>query len=85
MTKKLLQALDGLTDEKHIHRIVSERLSAFGMVDSLKVFDLPTHESRIILVTMDSQQASVAAINSLGLASFGERSLLINLPNRPAK
>jgi len=82
MTKKLLQDLDGLTDEKHIHKVVSERLSVFGMVDSLKVFDLPSHENRIILVTMDSQQASVAAINSLGLVSFGERSLLINLPSR---
>ncbi|MCK9201073.1 MAG: hypothetical protein M0P59_10885 [Gallionella sp.] len=82
MTKKLLQDLNGLTDEKRIHKIVSERLSAFGMVVSLKVFDLPAHESRIILITMDSQQASVAAINSLGVVSFGERSLLINLPNR---
>lgn len=82
MTKKLLQDLDGLTDEKRIHKIVSERLSTFGMVDSLKVFDLPANESRIILVTMDSPQASVAAINSLGLVSFGERSLLINVPTR---
>lgn len=82
MMKQLLQDLDGLTDEKHIHKIVSERLSAFGMVDSLKVFDLPVHDSRIILVTMGSQQATVAAINNLGVVSFGERSLLITVPNR---
>lgn len=31
---------------------------------------------------MDSQQASIAAINSLGLVTFGERSLVITLPNR---
>lgn len=80
--KRLLEDLDGLSDEKRIHKIVSERLAAFGMVDSLKVFNLPANDSRIILVTMDSQQASIAAINSLGMVSFGERSLLITVPNR---
>lgn len=80
--KQLLEALDGLSDEKRIHKIVSERLAGFGEVDSLKVFDLPANDSRIILVTMDSPQASIAAINSLGVVSFGERSLLITMPNR---
>jgi hypothetical protein len=84
MMKQLLLELDGLSDEKRIHKILSERLSAFGMVDSLKVFYLPANESRIILITMNSQQASVAAINSLGLMSFGERSMLINVPIRQA-
>jgi hypothetical protein len=80
--KQLLEALDGLSDEKLIHKIVSKRLAGFGEVDSLKVFDLPVNDSRIILVTMDSPQASIAAINSLGVVSFGERSLLITMPNR---
>ncbi len=82
--KQLLLELDGLTDEKRIQEIVSERLSAFGKLDGLKILDLPADDSRIILVTMDSPQACIAAINSLGVASFGERSLLISVPSRQA-
>lgn len=79
---KLLQDLDGLADEKRIHKIVSEHLAEFGDVISLKVLDLPMHDSRIILVTMDSQQTATSAINTLGVVSFGERSLIITVPNR---
>lgn len=79
--KQLLRDLAGVTDENRIHKTISERLSSFGEVASLKIFDLPEHDSKIILVTMNSQQATIAAINSLGLMSFGERSLVITVPN----
>lgn len=81
MIKKLQQDLSGLTDEHHVRRVVSESLAPFGEVTTLKVFDLPEHDSRIILITMNSQQAASAAINQLGLMSFGERSLVITVPN----
>ncbi|OGS82809.1 MAG: hypothetical protein A2061_11010 [Gallionellales bacterium GWA2_59_43] len=81
MMKQLLQDLDGLTDEKRIHKIVSERLTEFGDVISLKVLDMPERGSRLILITMDNQQAATSAINTLGVVSFGERSLIITVPS----
>ncbi len=81
MMKQLLHDLAGLTDEIRIHKIISESLASFGEVTNVKVFDLPEHDSRIILVTLNNQQATIAAINSLGLMSFGERSLVITVPN----
>lgn len=78
--KQLLLDLAGLTDEIHIRKAVSEFLSPFGEVTTLKVFDLPEHDSRIILITMSSQQAATAAMNHHGLMSFGERSLVITAP-----
>ncbi len=80
--KQLLLDLAGLTDENHIRKIVSEFLSSFGEVTTLKIFDLPEHDSRIILITMNSPQAAIAAINHFGLLSFGERSLVITVPNQ---
>ena len=79
--KQLLLELAGLGDEHRIHKIVSERLSSFGEVISLKILDLPEHDSRLILITMDSPQAATSAINGLGLLSFGERSLVITVPS----
>ena len=79
--KQLLLDLEGLTDEHRIHRIVSERLSSFGEVTSLKVLDQPGNDSKLILITMNSPQAATSAINGLGLLSFGERSLVITVPN----
>ncbi|HXU92362.1 MAG TPA: RNA-binding protein [Gallionella sp.] len=82
--KQLLLDLAGLTDENRIRATVSEFLSSFGEVTTLKIFDLPEHDSRIILITMNSQEAAIAAINHLGLLSFGERSLVITIPNAQA-
>ena len=79
--EKLLPALAGLTDERHMHKLISERLATFGDVTNLKILDVPEQDSRMILVTMDSQQAATSAINHLGLLSFGERSLAIAVPN----
>ncbi|BBI99670.1 hypothetical protein FGKAn22_13630 [Ferrigenium kumadai] len=84
MMKQLLIDLTGLTDENHIRKIVSEFLSSFGEVTTLKIFDLPEHDSRIILITMNSQQAATDAMNHLGLMSFGERSLVITAPRSRA-
>lgn len=80
--KQLLLELAGLGDEKLIRTTVSEFLASFGEVTTLKVFDLPEHDSRVILITMNSPQAATAAINHFGLVSFGERSLVITVPNR---
>lgn len=82
--KQLLLDLAELTDEQRIRQTVSEFLSSFGDVTTLKIFDLPEHDSRIILITMNSQQAAIAAINHFGLLSFGERSLVITVPNNQA-
>lgn len=82
MMKQLLHELSGLTDEKHIRNTISGFFASFGDVANLKIFDLPEHDSRIILVTMNTPQAATAAINSLGLMSFGERSLVLTVPNR---
>lgn len=79
--EKLLPALAGLTDERHIHRLISDRLASFGDVTSLKILDVPERDIRMILVTMDNQQAATSAINHFGLVSFGERSLVIAVPN----
>lgn len=82
MMKQLLHDLSGIADENRIHKIISDALAPFGEVANLKIFDLPEHDSRIILVTMNTPQAATAAINSLGLTSFGERSLILTVPNR---
>jgi hypothetical protein len=82
MLKQLLHDLAGITDESHIHKTVSASLASFGEVSNLKIFDLPEHDSRIVLVTMNTPQAATAAINGLGLMSFGERSVVITVPNR---
>lgn len=80
MMKQLLSDLAGLTDENHIRKTVSEYLSSFGEITTLKIFDLPEHDSRILLITMSSQQAATAAIDHLGLMSFDERTLVITVP-----
>lgn len=82
MIKQLLLDLGGTNDEKHIRKIVSGFFAPLGEVNNLKVFDLPEHDSRVILVTLDDQQAATDAINRFGLVSFGERSLVITVPNR---
>lgn len=84
MIKQLLSDLAGLSDENHIRKTISESLASFGEVTTLKIFDLPEHDSRIILITMNSPQAAIAAINHLGLMSFGDRSLVITIPNSHA-
>lgn len=79
--KQLLLDLAGQCDEHRIHKLVSEHLASFGDVASLKILDVPQQNARMILVTMDSKQAATSAINSLGLLSFGECSLVITVPN----
>lgn len=79
--KQLLLDLAQLADEHRIHKIVSKHLASYGEVTSLKVLDVPEQDHRLILITMDSPQAAALAINSLGLSSFGERSLVIAVPN----
>lgn len=82
MMKQLLHDLSGITDEHHVHKVISEFFAPYGEVNNLKVFDLPEHDSRIVLVTMSTPQAATAAINNLGLMSFGERSLVITIQNK---
>jgi hypothetical protein len=80
--KQLLLELGGLTDEKLIRNTISEFFASYGEVINMKIFDVPEHDSRIILVTMNSPQAATAAINRYGLMSFGERSLVITIQNK---
>lgn len=80
--KQLLHDLSGITDENRIHKSVAEFFAPFGGVNGLKIFDLPEHDSRIVLVTMDDHRTATTIATRYGLTSFGERSLVLTVPNR---
>jgi hypothetical protein len=77
---ELLKQTIKTAGELKVREAVAERLASFGQVENLSMFEAGDQEhARVIVVTMATPQQAVAVANELGLASFGDRSLIITV------
>lgn len=69
---------DEFRNKEEIKQHVTHALSAYGEVESVHIFEpAPSNPRHIVLATMlDIEQARIAS-SSLGLRSFGHKSLII--------